>query len=281
MKNEYLVYTDSIFFKHEITERPPRHVYSMHMHGGYELLYFLGGDATYVIEDRKYKLRPGDLLLVRPFHYHFVQIDSSAAYERYNILIPADGHRVDGIELLGGEVEIVNLAGNALAEGVFKRMDVYRAYCTEEELGAVLPHLLSELLYSVRLFSTASNARGQRLSPLISEALRYINASLSTLVSVKEIADRLFVTESYLFRRFRQELHQTPKRYITSKRLWLARQRILLGEAPGEVCRALGFGDYTTFYRNYRAAFGCAPTEAACGAEAKPFSARRAEEEAF
>ena len=55
--DDYIFRTDRMFFKHEISENMPRNAYSKHIHNGYELLYFIDGDATYVIEDRKYKLK--------------------------------------------------------------------------------------------------------------------------------------------------------------------------------------------------------------------------------
>ena len=50
-------------YRHHVTKEPPPDAYSMHMHNTYELLYFLAGDATHVIEDRKYKLKKGDLII--------------------------------------------------------------------------------------------------------------------------------------------------------------------------------------------------------------------------
>jgi cupin superfamily acireductone dioxygenase involved in methionine salvage len=78
MINDYIWTTDKMFFKHEISENLPCNTYSMHTHNAYELIYFLDGDATHVIEDRKYKLKKGDLILIRPFLYHFIQIDTPA-----------------------------------------------------------------------------------------------------------------------------------------------------------------------------------------------------------
>ena len=105
------------------------------------------------------------------------------------------------------------------------------------------------------------------VSPLIANALRYINDSLPTLRGIGEVARHLFVSESYLFRRFKREMHQTPKQYIGGKRLLLAEQMLALGESPTAVCQAVGFGDYTSFYRNYRAFFGRAPSVRAMSAE--------------
>ncbi|MBQ9132577.1 MAG: helix-turn-helix domain-containing protein [Clostridia bacterium] len=260
MKNEYIRYTERMFFKHEISKNLPKNVYSTHTHNVYELLYILGGDATCVIENRKYKLKKGDLILIRPFRYHFIQIDSTTDYERYDILFDPTRHHVEGVSLIGEDVEVVSLAENAIAKNIFQRMDVYRERCDEKSFETLLSHLVTELFYSVHLFSNESVGKGKSLSPLISDALQYMNESLYTIRSMEEVAAHLFISESYLFRRFKNELHQTPKQYMMNKRLLLARQHISLGEAPTEVCQRLGFGDYTTFYRNYRAFFGQAPT---------------------
>jgi AraC-like DNA-binding protein len=58
---------------------------------------------------------------------------------------------------------------------------------------------------------------GKLVSPLLSEALHYINENLYTLGGTGEVARHLFVSESYLCRLFQKELHQTPKRYIRER----------------------------------------------------------------
>ena len=100
MIDDYIWTTDRMFFKHEISENLPCNAYSQHTHNACELIYFLDGDATHVIEDRKYKLKKGDLILIRPFQYHFIQIDTPARYERYDILFDMEKHHVESVGLL-------------------------------------------------------------------------------------------------------------------------------------------------------------------------------------
>jgi AraC-like DNA-binding protein len=233
----------------------------MHTHNTYELIYFLGGNATHVIEDRKYKLKKGDLIIIRPLQHHFIQIDTPTDYERYNILFDAERHHVESISLLEKDLEVVNLSGNSTAEEIFQKMDLYRHRCDEETFAKLLSHMLAELFYMIHLFSGTTSEVSPLVSPLISKALHYINENLCTIRSIKEIAHHLFVSESYLFRLFKEELHQTPKKYIMEKRLLLAQQSILAGQKPTSVFQNCGFDDYATFYRNYVSFFGGSPTQ--------------------
>ena len=259
--NSYIFESDKIYFKHQVSENLSCDAYSMHTHNNYELIYFIEGDATHVIEDRKYKLKKGDLILIRPLRYHFIQIDSPAVYERYNILFDPEKHNIESVALLSDDIEVINLSKNAMAEDIFRRCDVYYRHCDKENFEKILAHLISELFYNISLFSKAFGNEGTTVSPIISKTLKYINENICSIEGIDEIAGRLFVSESYLFRLFKKELHQTPKKYIMEKRLLMAQKMILLGEKPTSVCNRCGFGDYATFYRNYSAFFGCSPSE--------------------
>ncbi len=265
MINDYIRTTDRIFFKHEISESLSCNTYSMHTHNAYELIYFLDGDATHVIEDRKYKLKKGDLILIRPFQYHFIQIDAPARYERYDILFDIERHGVESAARLPEDMEVINLAGNPIAEDIFRRCDLYWQNSDRDTFERILSHLLAELFYHISLFPHPFAQTATTLSPLISKALKYTNEHLQTLTGIEEIANHLFVSESYLFRLFQRELHQTPKKYIMEKRLLMAQKMISAGEKATAVCERCGFGDYTTFYRNYTAFFGHSPSEGAGG----------------
>ena len=260
MKNDYIQTTERIFFKHEVSENLPCDTYSMHTHNAYELIYFISGDATHVIEDRKYKLKKGDLILIRPLRSHFIQIDAPAKYERYNILFDVEKHGVEGAELIPSDMEVINLHGNRVMEDIFQKCDLYRQHSSKDMFEKILVHLLSELFYNIALLPHPLSSNATSISPLISQALKYINENLCSIQTIEEIAEHLFVSESYLFRMFQRELHQTPKKYILEKRLFLAQKMLSDGEKPTAVCERCGFGDYATFYRNYRAFFGHSPS---------------------
>jgi AraC-like DNA-binding protein len=259
--NDYIYHTDRLFFKHEISENVAKDTYSMHVHNGYEVLYFLSGNATCVIEDRRYKLRRGDLIFIRPMQYHFIQIDEPETYERYDILFDPLKHGIEGIELMPVDTEVINISGNAILEQLFRKLDFYRQNSDDDVFERILYHLISELFYNISLSCHTMPETKPTLSPLISKALKYTNENLCTVTGISEIANNLFVSESYLFRLFKNELHQTPKKYIREKRLLMAQKMLMEGEKPTRVSERCGFSDYTTFYRNYTAFFGRPPRD--------------------
>ena len=258
MKGEHNKKSGTVY-RHIVSENLDRNAYSTHIHNVYEILYFVEGDATHVIEDRKYKLKKGDLIFIRPFQYHFIQIDSTCRYERYDILFDKSNSLIGGIDLFPKNVDVINILGNSIALDIFKKFDIYKQNSSNEVFEGILPHLLSELLYSIYLFSKGLYEKSVFVSPLISASLKFINDNIYTIRDVKEISDALFVSESYLFRLFRNELHQSPKKYIREKRLLLAQNMIISGISPTEACEKSGFIDYTTFYRNYCDFFGHSP----------------------
>ena len=70
----------------------------MHTHNLFEVIYMLKGDVTHIIEDRKYKLKKHDLVLIPPSKYHFIQVDKPCEYVRYNFLFSVEEFGFDKIE---------------------------------------------------------------------------------------------------------------------------------------------------------------------------------------
>ncbi len=260
MKDEHGYKRKAIIFNHGTLQNAKRDTYSTHTHNTYELIYFLDGDATHVIEDRRYKLRRGDLIIIPPMQYHFIHIDSESDYERYDILIDPEAHGIDS-GLIEDCPEIINILDNQLAVSVFERLDFYRGELSDDDFYKLFPSLFTELFYILSLTPYKRGIEAETASALLTKALRYINDNLCTITGVKEISKKLFISERYLFRLFKNELHQTPKKYIRDKRLLMAQRMILEGKKPIIIYEKCGFSDYTAFYRSYVSYFGHPPSK--------------------
>ena len=232
-----------------------------HTHNMYEIIFFEKGEATYVIEDRKYQLKKNDLIFTRPFKYHYIEIKSNTEYSRFNILF--DNSIVDKelTKRIPEEIEVLNCPKESILADIFSRLDYYSAHFDEAEFTKLVTILLKELLYNLRLSGDNTMNIPKESSPLLTQALNYINDNLFSIKSIKEVSAHCFVSEQYLFRQFQQQLKISPKKYLNTKRLLHAQKMIQKGKKPIEVYLLCGFETYVGFYKQYVKTFGYPPSQ--------------------
>ena len=97
---------------------------------------------------------------------------------------------------------------------------------------------------------------------LVAIALRYINEHYTDDISLTSIAKELHVSKSLLSHRFQKEFNTSVYRYITEKRLLLAKQLIKGGTPAVTAGIDVGFKDYSTFYRAYVKSYSSTPSAA-------------------
>jgi AraC-like DNA-binding protein len=87
----------------------------------------------------------------------------------------------------------------------------------------------------------------------------YINANLTTIKTMDDIADALFFSKSYLGHLFKKETNMGIMEYVRNKKVVRAHTLILNGEKPTEIYLECGFSNYPSFYRAYTSFFGFSP----------------------
>lgn len=236
--------------------------FDKHTHDRYEILFFMDGDATEVIEGRRYKLKKYDLILLRPGDYHYLQIDSSVNYDRYVLYFDPMEIGIDLDSYIQKNIDIWNCRHRTIIQDLFKRFDYYYSVLDAEDFLEACKLLIKELILNLSISNELQDPdRLQNSHPIINNALEEINANLFTIKNIGDVAKKLYVTESYLYRIFKQELKTTPYKYISEKRLYIAHSLINQGQPPTHIYRECGFNDYTSFYRSYVKLFGHAPSK--------------------
>ena len=249
-------------FNHLIHKNPTdkRNAFAKHVHNQFEIILFMSGDATYIIEDKKYKLKPFDLVLIPPSRYHYIQIDSDADYDRFDILFPTSQIGEALIKRLPTGTDVVSCTDRRMIRDIFGRMDRY-SEIGDEVITDLLPGLIKEIFYNLSDNIHEIISKPENMSPVISKALDYINNCLFTIKDIEEVSSALFVAPTYFFKIFKEQMKISPKKYITIKRLMIAERRIREGEKPGEVFSECGFSTYTAFYKRYVSYFGTPPSK--------------------
>ena len=249
---------------HTVTDAPVQSAYALHAHGYYEILLYLSGEADYSVEGRRYRLHPGDLMLMRCGEAHHLVLRSPARYERICIHFEAELlKKVDPalrlLEMFNSRPlgtrnqyradRFPDQKWQFYMEKVTKAQDDLHRLCwllpLLEELGACFAQLRED--------QTAPDGAAA--------VMTYINGHLSEPLSLDSLCARFHYSKTYLNDLFRRAAGTTVWQYIVTKRLLAARQRLQAGEMPTKVAQLCGFQDYSTFYRAYRQHFGVSPKE--------------------
>lgn len=257
---------ENIYFNHLHIEEIDLEAYSddPHTHDVCELLFLKKGSPRYFVEGKSYKLNKNTLIISRAGDRHKIYFEESGVYERYNILYDEKKLPFDLYTKIPPKLDIINFDGNSTVCDIFKKADYYCDHFEGEKLGRLMRGLVEELFFNISI-AIDENSVGDHSSasanPFITAALCYIEENLTSNISIDTICSELFITKSHLHHLFINHLQISPKKYILSKRLNLARKAIRAGQKPIEACMQSGFSDYSTFYRDYKKYFGYCPSE--------------------
>ena len=241
-----------------------------HRHDFYEMLFFIEGDVTYVVDGHPYPLREGDLLVIPPGAQHYAVFGEARPFRRVLLWLTADLVR----SLERGERLLECFPGKG--GSCFYRFSpeegallLERAVAAAEEFNASRPFgdtmallLVTELLILLHRMMPASAQSRPEAGPserLVPDVVDFINENLSRELTLDYIADHFFLSKFYLSRVFKHYMKITPHSYITQRRLALARGLLCDGVPPTEVCRRCGYADYSSFYRAFREKYGVSP----------------------
>ena len=248
-----------------LDEKPDPCKFEKHCHTKYEILYIVKGSGKCIVEGTEYPLSDGAVFLLRPFEYHYVCPDPESPYERYvfnfkeSVLyggvreLPMLSSKSQGIYFSPPSVGVNFCNAISNAEEFFKKNDPKGA-----QSEAMTITLVNQLLLLL-----AEKAPQEALSDdktLINGIIDYLNENLGEKISLDETAKTFFISKYYLCRLFKKHTGVSMLAYLNSKRIAKARHLIASGERATAVAYAVGFHDYSSFYRAYVKETGKPPT---------------------
>ncbi len=241
--------------------------FSTHLHKYYEFLYFVQGDATYVVEGNEYKAEGGDLFITCPGELHSIVFKSSRDYERHFIQISEEfleNTEYDMLKLLREKAfGKNNRIPKKLLDGEVERC--FQGVRRQVEKGGAESKMLART-YIIQLLDIINNLLYADFEPegeneRIGAAKEYINLNLTKKLSLDCIAEAVYTDRFYLSHLFKKECGMSITDYISMQRIALAKKLIIGGMSATEVFSECGFSDYSSFYRAFKKLSGKSPTE--------------------
>ena len=229
---------------------------ALHHHDFYEVYLFLNGNVSYTVESRNYQLMPGDILLIGPLELHQPRITvEKRPYERIVLWV-----NKSFLEQFSTPQTTLTHCFDHSVPGhtnLLRLSPAPRQHITD--LMERLVQLLVEL--NRQASSTQHHELTDKSGPIVTNVLNYINDHYHEELSLDLLASRFFVNKYHLSHEFNRLVGTSIYRYIIQKRLVIAKQLLSDGLPPTDVYQHCGFGDYSNFYRAFKAEYGISPKD--------------------
>lgn len=241
-----------------------------HYHEFCKLLLLVSGQGAYVVDGQRYRLQPGDVVLVGSRSVHRPEMELGQVYERIIIYIsPEFLQRESTANCTLAEIFSAE-RGHVLRAKDQKRL-FSQAMALERELSgqtygaeilssAALLRLLVQIGRELRQTDAQNPRPVESKNSRVLEILRYIDAHLAEDVDIDLLAEKFYVSKYHMMRQFHTETGQTIHAYLSQRRLLHARELIGGGMRATEACYRSGFRSYSSFTRAYGKYFGTTPT---------------------
>lgn len=246
---------------------------SLHSHSFYEVLFCRSCDRVeYLVGSRHYKLLPGDIIIIAPGigHTPIMPPDMQFPYERDVLWVNPDFMKKISDLFPDSGLEMINRAlvlrtrgtqwgyiGEYFTDGINESMNQKPGYDKIISAHAVL--IISHVLRAAQ--DESGNVFQPEQPTLINSIIEYIEGHLDEKLSLGEVAEHFYISRGTLNKLFRESMDSTFYRFVTQRRLILAKVYIGEGESMERISEKCGFSDYSTFYKAFKKEYGISPRE--------------------
>ena len=253
----------------------------MHIHDCYEIYYSISGGKQFLIDNRFYDIQPGDIFFINQYESHYLSQLDRAVHERFVLEI-----HPDFLTSLSSEQTDLNLCFHFRSDELSHKLHLTEeeqnrfryfvhklaglsGYGSDLEDRAVFTELM---VFLNRIFYQRTESRREEeevpsYHTQVDEILSFINQNISSPLSIEDLSGHFFLSSSYLCRIFKAATGTTINKYITAKRITVAKSLLSSGCSVTETCERCGFNDYSNFLKAFTRAVGISPKKyAQCSA---------------
>lgn len=252
---------------------------SIHIHDCYEIYYSISGGKQFLIDNRFYDFKPGDIFFINQYESHYLSQIDDVKHERIVLSIYPDY-----LKRLSTEKTDLNHCFTyrdaafghklSLSSEEQKRFLYYMHKLSErKEFGQDILDQAAflELMACLnRIFllrceeEKTGDAAGEEKTTgayhgQIDALLSYVNQNLTEELTIQRLASHFYLSSSYLCKIFKDETGTTINRYITAKRISRAKELLAEGYSVTDTYAMCGFQDYSNFLKSFTKAVGIPP----------------------
>ena len=249
---------------------------TLHNHGFYEIIFCKSGNIQYLIEDKRYNIQNGNIIIIPPgaSHRPLLRETSKENYHRTVIWINSNFYNQCSKMLkLTEKVE-----HDPMLNGHYVLQTSGTLYLQVEQIIELLlqekthPNPSSEfycyslfvqlycLFYRAHCYKNVSYSKPEK-TILLDEILHYISNNLSQKITIKSIAEHFHISESSVNQLFKKNFDTSVYKLIPQKRLTTSKKLIMENVPLKEIPHQCGFSDYSVFYKAFIKEYKISPKD--------------------
>ena len=226
-----------------------------HFHDKCEIYVNISGNVSFMVENRIYAIKSGDVIITRPYENHHCICHSTDVHDHFCIMLSHENNE----EILKPFFKRESGQGNLISlSAPLKEKLLSLCYTLADEVSPLKKHIA---FYSViDMLSEATFSESVAfLSDDMHLAIDYINETLPAKINVSDIAEHSHVTVNTLERHFRQHIGISPREYVLNCRLMGAQAILEKGGSVTDAATGSGFSDYSHFIALFKKKYGITP----------------------
>ena len=247
----------------------------LHIHKFAEISHIISGEAEHEIGGIRYKVHRGDIIVIPTGVAHtFRPLPCGEPFIAYDLMFTKNFLEENqlGDELQGGLTAIFSTspspsdihlsgAGYQIFGELFHK--IYMEFSTRGAgyLDLIKAYLVELLVNLLRRLSTDSpDNLSLRLKGIVRDTVSYIEEHFREHITIDELSSRVFLSNNYLGRLFKEITGMTIGAYIRRLRLDLARELLTsTDKTVTEIAELSGFGDIKSFYTVFKREMNMTP----------------------
>jgi len=245
-----------------------KYIHTLHHHAEYEFFYLKEGSGTFIIDNNRYKIKSGDILLIEPFSVHcFTDTSDSFLYYAMVFKPAAFGQEDDTCRKTLEQVKISTKI--TLPQQIIEKLEFIternklKLFGTELQTRTILYSIFYYIIESEQYiqFKKMVNEMDSH-SMAVQTVCKYIQNHYPEKIDYEDLLNLTNYSKSQFIKIFKKETGMNITDYINNYRIEHACLDILNSDNNiTEIAIANGFNNIQYFSKRFKEVMNCTPKE--------------------
>lgn len=244
-----------------MSECEPNHSFGPAVRPNYIVHYILSGKGIYQVGEHRYELQQGQGFLIEPEMVTFYKADEEEPWSYVWVGFAGEQAKshLEDLGLNTNQLIFQSSEGDDLKRIVVNMLKHHTSTQSNQYyLQSLLYEFFAVLTKNAQLRAVS---RETKESIYVQKAINFIRNNYSAGIGVKDIAEHVCISRSYLYKLFEETLQMSPKDFLTQFQISRSKELLTVTDLSIEgVALSCGYGDALVYSKTFKKIIGTPPS---------------------